>query len=154
MSNGPIHFAVPREAAKEVFSRNTSDDLQSLLFSWRNDEDRQQANLNLPASADWKKWHELFATDLQKTEENAALAFVFLGGRELPSDESAVARLIRPDLIAHVAVALERIDRQQFSSLLNEQAAADLNELQEFFEAAAAARSAVVFYSPTGERGA
>lgn len=147
MSTGPIHFAVPKENARKVFATKSFDDLQSLLFSWRNDPERQQANLNHDFSADWTLWGDKFVGDLKKQEEDAALRFVFFG-RNLADGESAHIQLTRPDLTEHVAQALQRIDRQQFAALLNEEAVELLESLTTFFQAAAENRSAVIFNDP------
>ncbi|MCR9116317.1 MAG: YfbM family protein [bacterium] len=138
------HFIVAREDAKKVFAQD-ADALQTMLEQWRNDSARE--SMRLETGDDWQAWDAAFESVSTASDENGPLKFVFLGGRPLPEQPGETVRLIRPDMVPHIAEVLKQVDRDSLATLGGD-VDAKLTQLAALFAAAAEQRSAMLFYAP------
>jgi hypothetical protein len=123
-------LALVREDARRLFGLPGDDRLWSFVAELRESETVAGEARKLIGQADWKKMHEQLAA------EGFPLDHCFLGGREMAQDESrGKVVLKRPDVVAHIAAALEKRGPDQPPP----------PELRDFYRRAADEKCAVLF---------
>ena len=152
-----IHVALSRDEAKQLFSRRDPDSLVQWL-----DEDLTPRVESLPhlRTEDWKMMHRLLSDGTLSADGGEyPLSHCFLGSRPLNAGDRE-ARLIRPDTVGHLAMALAELDAAQVAERLSglpdeytgardeamaAEATSHIAALQQFFHNAATEQSAVLF---------
>lgn len=168
MSTAGFHLALPRDAAKQLFGCKTDEALREFVETYVRCDSHRSDGLVLETGSVWQDIHRLFSDGtLNPAAGEFPLNHCILGGRQLHQGEQFVVALVRPDMTAHVAEAIEQLDREKLHQrYLGVNAAAPdstvatedfietwqaLVHIGRFFAAAAQQRHAVVFAAPLSD---
>lgn len=121
-----ILLVFPRDDAKRLFAARGDEPLAEFLAEHlAQPSDSQPEQLGLQRL--WHLIHSLLCNgDHAADGGTMPLNQVILGGRSLYGSEDRIARLVRPDLVAHAAAALKELDRESLNATFQ---SIDLTEL-------------------------
>ena len=152
-SNGLL-LIIERDQAKQLFGAKGDEPLMEFLSSFVADESNATNILDLQQR--WRNLHSAFCGGDDSTEAGSPpLNQCILGGRPLSSDdEKMIVRLVRPDVIQHIANASNEFDIEASKGHYeSENSDADweagrslLENVLQHFRTAAEKRAAVVFF--------
>jgi len=137
MPDFAVHIALDRDQAKELF-RQKEDAAVSAFVENLLATEPLPAGVNIRPAPQWQEIHRLLTGGDNAGDGEYPLNHAIRGGRPLHQGDEYIIALIRPDMPPHIAAALKEFDGGDLAT--------ELASLATFFEEAAAARQAVLFF--------
>jgi hypothetical protein len=156
------HIILTREDAKRIFAESGDNAVRKVVTEIRGSKKHRDAKLVLETGTAWDAIHRcLTEGTLDAGAGEFPLNHTILGGRALHQGKEFEARLVRPDMVPHIAEALHHLKREDFHVSYLKIDPADygkalsekdfdilwnsLQQVRQLFEDAAGERCAVLF---------
>lgn len=147
-----VLLALGRDHAKQLFAAKQPELLQEFLESLLADAKLQQQNAVTDLAGLWQPLQDVLTKPELVADEadRQGLALCLLGGRPLPGEPALIARLVRPDVVPQLSVALAKVSPEAVGGGWSDEATKTLAQerfaaIVQLYKQAAAERAAIVF---------